>query len=137
MILVDKKRCYEQFNGILLISHDTLVACVIFINLSYIQVFLVYITMASLLLFQPLFSRYFVALVERYRPLPYAVCQLLFVSMKKELLEDYRIRLVQLRKEYPPTSKQYAAILNTAHYLLRVLGEWREQPVSDRGGFFL
>lgn len=68
--------------------------------------------------------------LERYQPLPYAVCQLMFVSMKKELLEDYRIRLVQLRKEFSPSSKQYSAILNTAHYLLKVLNEWKEQPVS-------
>ena len=66
---------------------------------------------------------------ERYENLPYPVCQLLFVSMKEELLEDYRVRLVQLRKEFSPTSPQYLAILNTAHYIISVLNEWIERPV--------
>lgn len=78
------------------------------------------------------YSRY---ISERYKPLPYSVCHLMFVSMKEELLEDYRIRLVQLRKEFSPSSKQYSAILNTAHYLLSVLREWKEQPVCTQSKY--
>lgn len=54
----------------------------------------------------------------------------MFVSVKQELLEDYRVRLVQLRKEFAPNTPQYLAILNTAHYIISVLNEWVEKPVS-------
>lgn len=53
----------------------------------------------------------------------------MFVCVKRELLEDYRIRLVQLRKEFTATSSQYLSILNTTHYIISVLREWVEQPV--------
>ncbi|XP_067942264.1 RAD50-interacting protein 1-like [Watersipora subatra] len=68
------------------------------------------------------------AITERYEHLPYPVCQLMFVCMKQELLEDYRVRLVQLRKELSPSTPQYLAILNTAHHIISVLREWVEQP---------
>lgn len=72
--------------------------------------------------------------LARYEQLPYPICQLMFVSMKQELLEDYRVRLVQLRKEFTPTCPQYLAILNTAHYIVSVLKEWIEQPVGTEYG---
>lgn len=68
-------------------------------------------------------------ITERYKPLPYPVCQLLFVSMTRELLDDYRVRLVQLRKEYSPISHEYTAIMNTAHFILLMLADWVDQPV--------
>ena len=76
------------------------------------------------------YAVFLVFIAERYEPLPYPVCQLMFVCMKRELLEDYRIRLVQLRKEFTPTSPQYLAILNTTHYIISVLRDWVEKPVS-------
>jgi len=52
--------------------------------------------------------------------------------MQQELLDDYRIRLIQLRKEsFAVTSPQYSAILNTTYYIVCVLREWADDPVSS------
>ena len=70
---------------------------------------------------------------ERYKPLPYARHKLLFLDLQLELLDDYRIRLLQVKKEEgnDPLGARYGAILNSVNYVLDVLQQWRELVVSS------
>jgi len=48
-------------------------------------------------------------------------------------LDDYRIRLLQVKKEEgnDPLGARYGAILNSVNYVLDVLQQWRELVVSS------
>ncbi|XP_076459173.1 RAD50-interacting protein 1-like [Babylonia areolata] len=67
-------------------------------------------------------------ITDRYKPLPDPVAKVQFVGLQLELLEDFRIRLVQVMKEaaHTPTSHAHTAVLNAIHYIAQVLKEWNE-----------
>ena len=69
---------------------------------------------------------------ERYKPLPSAAHRVRFVDLQLELLDDYRIRLLQIRHEasQDPLSSVFLAILNTVNYIAEVLHEWKDLDVS-------
>lgn len=72
---------------------------------------------------------YYVA--DRYRLLPSARHQLQFVQLQLDLLDDYRVRLLQIRGELQsPLSSDYCSILNTVAYIIGILQQWTNQPVS-------
>ena len=64
--------------------------------------------------------------------LPDPVAKVRFLGLQLELLEDFRIRLVQVMKEagHLPTGHAYTAVLNAVHYITSVLKEWNELVVS-------
>lgn len=69
---------------------------------------------------------------DRYRLLPSARHQLQFVQLQLELLDDYRVRLLQIRGELQsPLSADYCSILNTVSYIIEILQQWTNQPVSS------
>lgn len=57
--------------------------------------------------------------------------RLQFLNFQLELMDDFRLRLVQLRIEdyMDILSSDVPAILNTLHYLSTVLVEWGALPV--------
>ena len=69
---------------------------------------------------------------DRYKPLPDPVAKVQFLGLQLELLEDFRIRLVQVMKEaaHIPTGHAYTAVLNAIHYIVQVLREWNELVVG-------
>ena len=74
----------------------------------------------------------FVFGVERYKPLPYPVHRLKFLDLQLELLDDFRIRMLQIKNEENnnPLGHGYCAILNTINYIVDVLKDWSEVVVS-------
>ncbi|KAI0223719.1 RAD50-interacting protein 1 [Lamellibrachia satsuma] len=74
------------------------------------------------------FTTLLLTITERYKPLPCARHKLQFLDLQLELLDDYRIRLLQMKKEEAtdPLGSRYGAILNSVHYVLDVLQQWRE-----------
>lgn len=65
-------------------------------------------------------------ITDRYKYLPSPEHRLKFLDMQLELLEDFRIRLVQVMKEVTHDSlgDTFCAILNGVHYITDVLREW-------------
>lgn len=57
-----------------------------------------------------------------------------FVNLQLDLLDDFRLRLTQLLEDDNvstwPLPQRHFAILNTVNYLLVVLNEWKNLPVS-------
>ncbi|XP_035829833.1 RAD50-interacting protein 1 isoform X2 [Aplysia californica] len=74
------------------------------------------------------FMNLLLTITERYRRLPVSEAKLQFLSVQLELLEDFRMRLVQVRKEasQEPTGQRFCAVLNATHYVVQVLREWSE-----------
>ncbi len=58
--------------------------------------------------------------------------KLKFLELQLELLDDYRIRLLQIKngEANMPLSPVFCAILNTVSYVAQVLQEWSELVVS-------
>lgn len=61
----------------------------------------------------------------------HSVYRLQFLDFQLDLIDDFRLRLVQLRIEdyMDILSSDVPAILNTLHYLCTVLVEWGTLPV--------
>ena len=68
---------------------------------------------------------------DRYKPLPHPSHKLRFLDLQLELLEDFRIRVVQVKDNtHNPLGERFCAIMNTAYYITEVLREWSELIVS-------
>ena len=67
-----------------------------------------------------------VIISDRYKYLPSPSHRLRFLQLQLELLEDFRIRLVQVMKEVTltPLGDMFCAILNAVHFVTEVLGDW-------------
>ncbi|XP_059140447.1 RAD50-interacting protein 1-like [Physella acuta] len=67
-------------------------------------------------------------ITDRYKRLPVSDAKLQFLGLQMELLEDFRMRLVQVMKEAStaPTGHMFCAVLNAVHYVVQVLEEWSE-----------
>lgn len=70
---------------------------------------------------------------DRYKYLPSPDHRLKFLGMQLELLEDFRIRLVQVMKEVTHDSlgDTFCAIFNAVHYITEVLREWCNATVGQ------
>ncbi len=71
--------------------------------------------------------------VERYKHLPYAWAKLKFLDLQLELLDDYRIRLLQVKNQETnsPLSQVYTAILNTVNCIVDALQGWADMVVRQ------
>ncbi|GFR73909.1 RAD50-interacting protein 1-like [Elysia marginata] len=67
-------------------------------------------------------------ITDRYRKLPVSDAKLQFLGLQLELLEDFRMRLVQVMKNTStaPTGHIQCAVLNAVHYVTQVLRDWSE-----------
>ncbi|KAL0967195.1 hypothetical protein UPYG_G00249030 [Umbra pygmaea] len=72
------------------------------------------------------FMTLLLVITERYRALPCPRAQLRFLSLQRELVDDFRIRLTQVMKEESrnPLGAKYCAILNAVNYISTVLADW-------------
>ena len=77
--------------------------------------------------------------VERYKPLPYARAKLKFLDLQLELLDDYRIRLLQVKNQENnnPLGKIFTAIMNTVNCVVDALIGWTDMPVRYRSFLLL
>ncbi len=68
--------------------------------------------------------------------LPYPQHRLCFLDLQLELLDDFRIRLLQVRAQenQGPLGQCYCAILNSASYVSEILSEWSELLVGGSRG---
>jgi len=69
------------------------------------------------------------SVTERYKFLPVAN-RLEFLRLQIDLIEDFRVRLVQLvrTEKNSPLSSNLCPIINTLDHLILVLGNWSETP---------
>lgn len=67
----------------------------------------------------------------RFKELKDPELQFKFVRLQCDLVEDFRMRLVQiLRQEQNfPLSDKFCLILSAAHHLIEVLSSWNETPL--------
>jgi len=82
------------------------------------------------------FIYHFWHFADRYRSLPSANHRLQFAYLQLELLEDFRVRLLQVRKEMidneqSPVTAQMCSILNTVSYIEGILQQWNNLPVRS------
>ena len=70
------------------------------------------------------------SVTERYKFLTHSEHRLQFLELQLQLLEDFRVRLVQLvRSENDePLQTNFCPILCTVHHLIQVLSNWAETP---------
>lgn len=75
------------------------------------------------------FMTLLLAITERYRVLPSPSHHLRFLDLQIDLLDDFRVRLLQVMRleSSNPLGDHYSAILNGVHYIITVLGEWSDQ----------
>nr|CAG4643878.1 EOG090X04F1 [Lepidurus arcticus] len=68
-------------------------------------------------------------MTDRYKALPQPGHRLQFLELQLDLLDEFRVRMVQLAKQEPiiPASL-YCPILNTINYVAQVLQDWRDLP---------
>jgi hypothetical protein len=75
-------------------------------------------------------------ITERYSSLPQPGHRLQFLGLQLELLDEFRVRLLQLLHETSdPLSSRLIAILNTINYLASVLQEWGGLTVLPHNNF--
>ncbi|XP_054257959.1 RAD50-interacting protein 1 [Macrosteles quadrilineatus] len=69
-------------------------------------------------------------MTDRYSILPQPGHRLQFVELQLELVDELRVRLLQLlhSERQDPLDSQLPAILNTAAYIIEVLHEWGASP---------
>ncbi|KAL3877501.1 hypothetical protein ACJMK2_035200 [Sinanodonta woodiana] len=74
------------------------------------------------------FMTLMLTITDRYKHLPHPAHKIQFLDLQLELLEDFRIRIVQVMKDvtHSPLGDRYCAILNTTYYISEVLREWSE-----------
>ncbi|CAB3383433.1 Hypothetical predicted protein [Cloeon dipterum] len=70
-------------------------------------------------------------MTDRFRNLPQPGHRLQYVELQLELIEEWRLRLVQILREERllPLASRLPAILNSVSYVSAVLREWAEKPL--------
>ncbi|XP_047735969.1 RAD50-interacting protein 1 isoform X2 [Hyalella azteca] len=70
------------------------------------------------------------AVTDRYKALPQPGHRLQFLEVQLELLDEYRVRCVQVSRELQaePVTSHYPSILSTLHTLISTLEEWGDMP---------
>ncbi|KAJ8021540.1 RAD50-interacting protein 1 [Holothuria leucospilota] len=84
------------------------------------------------------FMTLILVITERYKSLPSPTHHLQFLDLQLDLLDDFRIRLLQVMKLQAsrPLSGQYSAIVNGVEYIIGVLEEWSDQLFFVQLNFF-
>lgn len=69
-------------------------------------------------------------ITDRYKSLPTVIHKVRFLKLQLHLLEDFRIRLVQVMQGviHDPLSDIFCAIINAVYYVTEVLQEWCNLP---------
>ncbi|CAD5115923.1 DgyrCDS4853 [Dimorphilus gyrociliatus] len=74
------------------------------------------------------FMNLMLTMTDRYKSVDNMSVKLKFASLQLQLLDDFRIRLIQIKAQIDnnPVSGQMCAILNTVFYVSQVLKEWSD-----------
>lgn len=69
-------------------------------------------------------------ITDRYKRLPQPGHRLQFLELQLELLDDFRVRVLQVMKSerQEPLTSHYPAILNTVHHITATLHHWADLP---------
>ncbi|XP_042235746.1 RAD50-interacting protein 1-like [Homarus americanus] len=69
-------------------------------------------------------------ITDRYKRLPQPGHRLQFLELQLELLDDFRVRVLQVMKSerQDPLTSHYPAILNTVHHITATLHDWADLP---------
>ena len=69
-------------------------------------------------------------ITDRYKPLPQPGHRLQFLELQLDLVDDFRVRVLQLMKSEmsDPLTSNYGAILNTVHHITSTLRDWDNIP---------
>lgn len=69
-------------------------------------------------------------ITDRYKPLPQPGHRLQFLEVQLDVLDEFRVRAVQLARELQldPVASHYPAILCTLHHLACTLRDWGDMP---------
>ncbi|KAK7078398.1 hypothetical protein SK128_017332 [Halocaridina rubra] len=69
-------------------------------------------------------------ITDRYKRLPQPGHRLQFLELQLELLDDFRVRVLQVMKfeTQDPLTSNYPAILNTVHHITATLSDWGDLP---------
>lgn len=69
-------------------------------------------------------------ITDRYKRLPQPGHRLQFLELELELLDDFRVRVLQVMKseKQDPLTSNYPAILNTVHHITATLSDWGDLP---------
>ncbi|XP_071745768.1 RAD50-interacting protein 1 [Lepeophtheirus salmonis] len=69
-------------------------------------------------------------MMDRYRHIGKPKLQMQFIELQKELLEDLRLRFVQISREEQniPTTEKFCLILNSAKHIIYSVSCWSEIP---------
>ncbi|XP_045106391.1 LOW QUALITY PROTEIN: RAD50-interacting protein 1-like [Portunus trituberculatus] len=69
-------------------------------------------------------------ITDRYKQLPQPGHRIQFLELQLDLLDDFRVRLLQVMKgeRQDPLTSHYPAILNTTHHLSSTLSDWADLP---------
>ncbi|XP_022095559.1 RAD50-interacting protein 1-like isoform X2 [Acanthaster planci] len=75
------------------------------------------------------FMTLMLVITERYKVLPSPTHHLRFLELQLDLLDDFRVRLLQVMKQESadPLAGRHSAILNGVNYIMDILKEWSEQ----------
>ncbi|XP_033630569.1 RAD50-interacting protein 1-like isoform X1 [Asterias rubens] len=75
------------------------------------------------------FMTLMLVITERYKVLPSPTHHLRFLELQLYLLDDFRVRLLQVMKLElnDPLAGRHSAILNGVNYIMDILKEWSEQ----------
>lgn len=70
-------------------------------------------------------------ITERYETLPQPGHKLQFLQLQLDLIDDFRVRLLQMLREenLEPLTSKFPNILNTVNYVRNVLEEWSVNTV--------
>ncbi|KAF2354111.1 RINT-1/Tip20 [Trinorchestia longiramus] len=71
------------------------------------------------------------AITDRYKALPQPGHRLQFLEVQLELLDEYRVRCVQVARELEaePVTSHYPSILSTLHTITTTITEWSDTPL--------
>ncbi|XP_045596611.2 LOW QUALITY PROTEIN: RAD50-interacting protein 1 [Procambarus clarkii] len=69
-------------------------------------------------------------ITDRYKRLPQPGHRLQFLELELELIDDFRVRVLQVMKSerQDPLTSNYPAILNTVHHITTTLLDWADLP---------
>ncbi|KAL7639162.1 UNVERIFIED_CONTAM: hypothetical protein RMT77_010696 [Armadillidium vulgare] len=69
-------------------------------------------------------------ITDRYKGLFQPGHRLQFLDLQLELLDDFRVRILQLAKSElsDPFNSNYIPILNTVHHMVNTIGDWADLP---------
>ncbi len=75
---------------------------------------------------------------DRYKPLPYPWARLKFLDLQLELLDDFRIRMLQVKNQEnaTPLGAVFTAVLNAVNCIVDALIAWSDMVVSPGSRFF-